>query len=176
MPVAICFCKCNKPHFVTRHGERTRGQKGSAWTSCYLSVFSTLSLSLSLSEGSWTSVHYPTFSLPTAGVMGIVNHYIWTLTSLPVPPLFLSLQTVLCSQRIWAGMSLKGHLSKNWDFSLISYALVLLILFDFLFKRVIGCKIPFKSYLNINVCWKCVYTSTHNDKNPPSVFFFKSLF
>ncbi len=41
-----------------------------------LSVFSTLSLSLSLSEGSWTSVHYPTFSLPTAGVMGIVNHYI----------------------------------------------------------------------------------------------------
>ncbi len=27
------------------------------------------------------------------------------------------------------------------------------------FKLVIGCKIHFLSCMNINVCWKCVYTS-----------------
>ncbi len=38
-------------------------------------------------------------------------------------------------------------------------------------KGVTGCKIHFSSCLNINLCWKCVYTSSYNDKNPPSVFF-----
>ncbi len=45
----------------------------------------------------------------------------------------------------------------------------------YFFKGVIGCKIHFTSCLNINVCCVCTHPS-HNDKNPPSVFFFKSLF
>ncbi len=63
-------------HILSQDMEREQEDKREVHEQAVICLSFLLSLSLSLSEGSWTSVHYPTFSLPTAGVMGIVNHYI----------------------------------------------------------------------------------------------------